>query len=175
MSFDPIKREYLIDLCCHQTYLMLRLETMLVSVIRVATCCYEQGSFFCRAINNWRLIKENETLWGLLCQCLPPPPQKETVQTRAMEEMQKYSSSQLMASVGGWAVEGLKELATESLTMFQWVYGQQKLDFVGFLRGVYKAGRVDLGGMGSRYFNTFENIRLAESRKTLGHREDTLL
>lgn len=51
-----------------------------------------------------------------------------------------------------------KGLATGNLTIFQWVYGQHKLELVGYFDfilfcfgGGHKGGRVDLGGMESKF------------------------
>ena len=77
-------------------------------MIHAAAGSYGQGGFFCRDINDCRLMRENERQLRL-CGNLPPTAQKgNNMDRKLLERILKkcvkdgeYSSSQLMASGKG--------------------------------------------------------------------------
>lgn len=110
-------------------WLMLPQETRWM--IRAAMGSYVQGCFFCGDIDDCRLITENVRHRRLFYDNLPCPPIKVTVpRYKVIEKRPQNYDKNVDGFWWGWGKSSVffKGLATGSLTVLHWVYGQHKLD-----------------------------------------------
>lgn len=136
-------------------------ETTWKSMIHAATGCYGQGSFFCSDIDYCRFTAENERHWRLLWQCPCPPPNSLNRKPlkRSLKHCGMDGEVELFTVDGFWCGEKgtafFKELATGSLTVFQGVCEQHRLDlaYFFFFSFCFRAG-TKLGRPGKTGYNT---------------------